>query len=249
MQPSFVPAPVGHRPRGIAALLADCLRRPGGRRAVSLLTVALFIAGVGMFAYPVVTDVQASHRQSQLKSEFNSHFADPHFRQVYREHQVQVGEGLTRLQIPKLGVDVLVVEGTTPAALRAGAGHYPETPLPGEIGNVGIAGHRTTYGRPFNRLDEMTAGDKVLLLTPFAQFTYAVVPSFDGHPNPWPVSPDDFAVVGRAGALGSGHWLTLTTCHPKGSARQRLVLRLKLVATKTLDKTSAAGAASSGGHA
>lgn len=234
MQPTFAPAPVGPRPRGIAALLGDCLRRPGGRRVVSLLTVVLFIAGVGMFAYPVITDIQAQHRQSELKSQFESHFADPQFRQVYREHKVEVGEGLTRLQMPKIGVDVLVVEGTTPAALRAGAGHYPETPLPGEKGNVGIAGHRTTYGRPFNRLDEMSAGDRAILITPFAQFTYVVVPAFDGHANPWPVSPDDFSVVSQAGALGTGHWLTLTTCNPKGSARQRLILRLKLVDTKMI---------------
>ena len=51
-----------------------------------------------------------------------------------------------------------MVEGTSPEALRAGAGHYPETPLPGQAGNVAIAGHRTTYGKPFNRLDEVAPG-------------------------------------------------------------------------------------------
>ena len=59
------------------------------------------------------------------------------------------------MKIPVLGVDVVVVEGTTASALRAGAGHYPETPLPCELGNVGIAGHRTTYGKLFNQIDRL----------------------------------------------------------------------------------------------
>lgn len=237
MQPTFLPNPVGPRPRAVGAVLGDCLRRPGARRALSLLTVLLFVAGLGMFAYPVATDVSAKHRQEALRAQFDN----PQFKQEYLERRVHVGQGLTRLKIPKLGVDVLVVEGTTLAALKAGAGHYPETPLPGESGNVGIAGHRTTYGRPFNQLDRMTAGDKVLLITPFAQYTYAVVPAFGGHPNPWPTRPDDFGVVAQTGVLGSGHWLTLTTCHPKGSAAQRLILRLKLVDTRSLVAQGASG--------
>ncbi len=237
MQPTFLPTPVGDRPRGLVALLGDSLRRRGGRRVLSALTVVLFLAGVGMFAYPVATDAFAAHRQSVLKSQFT----DPGFRAVYREHRVHVGEGLTRLQMPKIGVDVLVVEGTTLAALKAGAGHYPETPLPGEQGNVGIAGHRTTYGRPFNRLDEMTAGDKIILITPFAEYTYQVVRPFGGHPNPWPVQPNDFSVVAQEGPLATGHWLTLTTCNPKGSAAQRLILRAKLVSSRLTHADSAQG--------
>lgn len=60
------------------------------------------------------------------------------------------------------------------------------TPLPGEAGNVGIAGHRTTYGRPFNRLNEVKSGDPGYLTTPSAKFTYTVVPAFGGHGNNWP---------------------------------------------------------------
>jgi len=134
-------------------------------------------------------------------------------------------------------VNVMVVEGTTLAALQAGAGHYEGTPFPCEQGNVGIAGHRTTYGRPFNKIDEMRAGDTVDLITPFAKCTYQVVPAFDGHPNPWVVLPTDFGVVGQAGALGTGKWLTLTSCHPKGSDSHRIVLRLKLTKMTLLKKS------------
>jgi sortase A len=105
------------------------------------------------------------------------------------------------------------------------------TPLPCDRGNVAIAGHRTTYGRPFNKIDEMRPGDTVVLITPFAKCTYQAVRPFDGHPNPFVVLPNDYGVVSQQGALGTGYWLTLTSCHPKGSDSHRIVLRLKLIKT------------------
>ena len=227
MQPSFVTPPVPARPRGVGALLGDALRRPGGRRGVSVLSLVLFLAGVAMFAYPLGTDFYSRYRQDHLRHGFS----DPGTQQAYLEHRIGIGDGLTLLRIPKLGLKVLVVQGTTPAALRAGAGHYVNTPLPGEVGNVGIAGHRTTFGRPFNRLDELRPGDVATLETPFALYTYKAVPAFGGHDNPWVVTPNDFSVV----AQGTGRLLTLTTCNPKGSARQRLVMRFSLVSSTLKD--------------
>jgi sortase A len=221
MEPSFVSPAVPAQPRPVGALLGDALRRPGGRRAMSVLFVMLMVAGLSMFAYPVGTDLYSRYRQGKLDSQFGGERLE----KSYNEGRFAEGSVLTRLQIPKLKVNVLVVEGTSPSALRAGAGHYVGTPLPGEDGNVAIAGHRTTFGRPFNRLDEMKTGDQVLLETPFKVFHYVVVPGFDGHPNPWPVHPDGATVL--ANTPGK-HYLTLTTCHPKGSARQRLILRLEL---------------------
>ncbi len=231
MQPSYVTPPVPARARGLGSLLGDALRRPGGRRGVSVLSLVLLIAGVLMFAYPVGTDLYSRYRQDQLQAGFS----DPGLQQAYLERKVGIGDGLTLLRIPKLDVKVLVVEGTTPAALRAGAGHYPNTPLPGEAGNVAIAGHRTTFGRPLNRMDELVPGDVVTLETPFAIYTYKAVPAFGGHANPWVVSPTDFSVVSQ----GAGRLLTLTTCHPKGSARQRLVMRFAL-AGQQVKKTAPA---------
>jgi sortase A len=227
MEPSFVSPAVPARPRGLGSLLGDALRRPGGRRGISVLSVVLFLAGITMFAYPVGTDIYSRYRQDRLQGAFD----DPGTQQAYLERRIKIGDGLTLLRIPKLGIKILVVQGTTPAALRAGAGHYVNTPLPGEVGNVGIAGHRTTFGRPFNRLDEMKPGDEVSLETPFAIYTYKAVPAFGGHSNPWVVTPNDFSVVSQ----GTGHLLTLTTCNPKGSARQRLVMRFSLVGSKLKD--------------
>ena len=230
MEPSFVTPPVPAKPRSAGSLLGDALRRPGGRRALSVLSVVLLVAGVAMFAYPVGTDFYGRYKQGDL----NSQFGDQRYQERYSTRTIPVGDVLTRLRIDTkdVKVNVLVVEGTTPAALRAGAGHYPGTPLPGEAGNVGIAGHRTTFGRPFNHLDLMKPGDEVILETPFKIFHYKVVAPFGGHANPWVVTPKDFSVVQN---VPGKHYLTLTTCHPKGSAKKRLVLRLELQPNLTED--------------
>ncbi|HUR12938.1 MAG TPA: class E sortase [Mycobacteriales bacterium] len=228
MEPSFVTPAVPAHPRAFAALCGDALRRPGGRRALSVLFVMLMVSGLAMFAYPVGTDAFSRYKQGKL----NGEFGDSRLEQSYADGKFAEGSPLTRIVIPKIKLNVLVVQGTSASALRAGAGHYVTTPLPGELGNVAIAGHRTTFGRPFNHLDEMRQGDEVILETPFKKFHYFVVPAYGGHANPWPVSPKDINVLLDS---PSKHLLTLTTCHPKGSARQRLILRLELNPALTED--------------
>lgn len=228
MEPSFVTPGVPAQPRALGALCGDALRRPGGRRALSVLFVLLMVSGLAMFAYPVATDAYSRYRQGKL----NGQWGGSQLEKSYAEGKFAEGSPLTRLIIPKIKVNVLVVEGTSPDALRAGAGHYVGTPLPGEAGNVAIAGHRTTFGRPFNHLDEMRAGDQVLLETPFNVFHYKVLPAFDGHANPWSIKPTKTEVLLNTPGK---HLLTLTTCHPKGSARERLILRLELVPALTED--------------
>jgi sortase A len=228
MEPSFVTPAVPAQPRGFGALLGDALRRPGGRRGLSVLFVLLMVSGLAMFAYPVGTDAYSRYKQDKL----NSQFGGSRLEQSYVNGTFAEGSVLTRLRIPKLKLDVLVVEGTSASALRAGAGHYIGTPLPGEAGNVAIAGHRTTFGRPFNHLDEMKQGDEVILETPFKIFHYVVLPGFDGHANPWAIYPTNASVLLNT---PNQHLLTLTTCHPKGSARQRLILRLELNPALTED--------------
>jgi sortase A len=138
------------------------------------------------------------------------------------------GAGVFRIAIPKLGTDAIVVQGTSSRALQAGAGHYPNTPLPGERGNVAVFGHRTFYGRPFLHLPRLRTGDQVSITTPIGVDTYSVVPAFGGHRNPWIVTAPDYAVVSNTKALASGHWLTLVTDNPRDGAQQWLVVRLTL---------------------
>jgi sortase A len=220
-----------NRPQSGFAYFMDALKlRPGGRRALSALAVVLCLGGAGMFAYPLVTDLYATE---VLQQALTDRYDSPEFEQRYVTRTVKTGDPLTRIVMPRLGVDAVVVEGTSPAALRAGAGHYPNTPLPGEAGNVAIAGHRTTYGKPFNQLDELGVGEEVRLETPLATYTYRVVPAPPDARNVctngacWVTTPTDWGVV----APTDGAMLTLTTCHPKGSAAQRLILRAELVKT------------------
>lgn len=219
------------REQGVTAYTMDAVKvRPAGRRALSALAVILCLGGAGMFAYPLVTDIYATQvLQQELSDKYNS----DDFEQRYVTRTVQQGDPLTRIIIPALDVDAVVVEGTSAAALRAGAGHYPNTPLPGEQGNVAIAGHRTTYGKPFNRLDELPVGEKIRLETPLATYTYQVVAAPSDVSDPcsngacWITTPTDWGVVLPTKQPS----LTLTTCHPKGSAAQRLILRAQLVST------------------
>jgi len=215
-------APAGRAPENVVERLVLALkRRRGARMALSVLSVALLLVAAGMVGYPFYTNVY----QDRLQSQLDRQLASPDLRQAYVNRQVGEGDSLTRIRIPKIGVDTIVVEGTTASALRAGAGHYPSTPLPCEVGNVGIAGHRTTYGRPFHDLDKLVPGDRITLETPIGSCTYEVERS-------WITVPTDIGVVANTPDRAS---LTLTTCHPKGSARQRLIVRAAMVSAETFD--------------
>jgi len=123
------------------------------------------------------------------------------------------GEPTARIQIPAIGVDKIVVEGVSLDDLKKGPGHYPESPLPGQEGNAAIAGHRTTYGAPFHRLDELEPGDEITVTTIQGTFTYEMTEQLI-------VSPKEVQVLEDKG----DNRITLTACHPKYSARQRIVV-------------------------
>jgi sortase A len=213
--PQSPPAGGTGRRDALPYLLEALRARRWARRLLSGLSVALLVAGVGFLAYPFATDLY----QDRLQSRLDRQLASPALRQAYRERRVEVGDSLTRIRIPKIDVDVVVVEGVTPSALRAGAGHYPQTPLPCEIGNVAIAGHRTTFGKPFANVDKLAPGDLIVLETPIGACTYAV------DRAPYVVSPTDFSPI----APSAERTLTLTSCHPKGSARQRIIVKARFV--------------------
>lgn len=146
------------------------------------------------------------------------------------------GTAVARIEIPTLGVDQFVVEGTGVDDLRKGPGHYAGSPLPGHPGNAAIAGHRTTYGAPFNRLDELNPGDQIVTTTRQGRFLYVV------DAKPVAQSPQRVKVVNEQG----DDRLTLTTCNPKYSAAQRLIVVAKL---RRGDGSEAAPAAQPGAAA
>lgn len=137
------------------------------------------------------------------------------------EEPPQPGEAFAIIRIPSL--DRLkngwtVVEGVSRSNLKNGVGHMPSTPLPGQPGNSVMSGHRTTFGAPFHEFDELQPGDIIEVETAIGIHIYEVRETII-------VRPTEFWVTGPR----DGAWLTLTTCHPKFSARQRLVIFAELV--------------------
>jgi len=130
-----------------------------------------------------------------------------------------------KLSIPKIDLEWILYEGTDTQTLKQGPGHIIETSLPGDVGRCTISGHRTTYGSPFSRIDELVYGDLVYLETMGSEvFTYAV----KGQNI---VNPEDVYVL-------EGSYkreLLLTTCHPKYSAEKRLIIIAELVNLYTFE--------------
>lgn len=144
------------------------------------------------------------------------------------EEPPPTGTAVARMTIPKIEFDWTVVEGTSQFNLRSGPGHFSGTPLPGQPGNAVISAHRTTYGAPFFNLDALEPGDLITVETIVGSHVYEVVDSIVVGPN------DSWVLTGTEGAV-----LTLTTCHPRFSSQQRLVVRSKLVGGPNADAIAA----------
>jgi len=199
---------------------------------------------VGIACYYLVTDVVATLRQRALEgsasgvlssadpsSSLDTVEADP-FDFTDWEAQDQVywnglaaGEVFGRLVINRMELDTLVVKGHSRETLKKGPGWIDYTDLPGATGNVGISGHRTTYGAPFRRLDELVPGDTIDLYSPYRRYRYEVTRVFA-------VRPDQVEVV----ASTLEPQLTLTACHPPYSAAQRLIAQAALVEVRRVDE-------------
>lgn len=144
---------------------------------------------------------------------------DPLDRILRREPVPDAGDPLGTIRIPDIGLRWTVVEGVSRSDLKNGAGHMPDTPLPGQPGNSVVSGHRTTYGAPFNEIDELQPGDFIFWDSPvIGTHAYVVRESIVVDPTAlWVTDPRD------------GGWLTLTTCNPEFSARERLIVFAELV--------------------
>ena len=134
------------------------------------------------------------------------------------------GDPIGHIRIPAIGVDFIVIQGVDISDLKEGPGHFPQTPLPGQPGNVALAGHRTTYLAPFARLDELKPGDDISFETVQGTFTYKV----DAHPGApgdepsghFIVKPSQVEILDQDGT----NKVTLMACNPKYSARERIVV-------------------------
>jgi sortase A len=127
-------------------------------------------------------------------------------------------EVVATISIPSIGLETDVHSGMTLTALNRGPSWWPGTALPGQLGNVVIGGHRTTYSRPFRDLDQLQPGDPVIMTTGAGRFTYAVVETEVVDPTAIEIADQTL-----------GYTATLFACHPPGSAAYRIVAKLQLV--------------------
>jgi LPXTG-site transpeptidase (sortase) family protein len=138
--------------------------------------------------------------------------------------KARAGNPIGRITIPKIGVDKVLVQGAgegDDSYLKEGPGHWPETAWPGQGGNFVISGHRTTYGAPFKRINELRPGDEITIEMPYAVVRYVVT----GTVIIRPIRADLDVVAVNHGK----EELTLMACHPRGSARQRIVVQADMV--------------------
>ena len=139
------------------------------------------------------------------------------------------GKGFAFLHIPRLGRhwQVPVVQGVDLPDLARGVGHYPQTALPGEVGNFAVAGHRATNGEPFAYLDQVRARDQLVVETQQTWYTYVVDKVQIVQPTAlWVLEP----VPGHPHQRPSQELITLTTCNPRWASYQRLIVFGHLVA-------------------
>jgi sortase A len=216
--------------RNVSAVPDRALKRVAGSRwtriGLPVLAVLCALAAAVALAFPQLSDWYARHEQQVLAGQLD----DP----AVGSSAGSTGSAVGRIDIPAIDVHMVVVQGTGASALAKGPGHYPQSPMPCTLGNVAIAGHRTTFLHPFYFLDRMKVGDVISLRSRTLACTYRVTQP------PFAVSPHNTSVV--ADTPGQ-YTLTLTTCNPRGSATQRLIVKAAMVGTvRTLRPPAAAHA-------
>ena len=155
---------------------------------------------------------------------------------VSRVTKASQGDVIGRIMAPSIGLDKFIVEGAGATDLRSAIGRYRGTAFIGDKGNVALAGHRTTYGAPFGRIGDLLPGDKINILTPVGTAIYEVLDPVVAS-KLWAgtvreigggysiVGPSDEFVLADVG----DNRLTLTACHPRFSAEERIVVVAQLI--------------------
>jgi sortase A len=225
------------------------------RRALYILSVALITAGIVIAAdvamtlawreplstlYGSIQQSKAADSLDKLKLEFPEpaevHDTADRSREITDRARsladdfagkVETGNGIGRIKISSIGLDIVVVQGTDTASLQKGPGHYPDTGFPGQGKTIGIAGHRTTYLAPFRKINDIADGDEITLEMPYGTFVYTV----QKHEI---VDPSQVEIVDNVGY----ERLVLTACHPLYSAAQRWAVFAKL---ERIDSLSGSG--------
>jgi len=247
------------RSRPSASTVGDRVRFALSGLGQTLITLGLVV--LLFVVYEVwITNIFANAKQSTVRSELIQEFAapstanDPNNPTVPSlplpggsQPTVALGTGIAIIYIPRFGKDYsrAIVQGTDDSDLEKGPGHYVGTQLPGQIGNFAVAGHRVGKGEPFLNLDQLKPGDPLVVETKDSWFVYTVkgdpatgdlsVAGADGIPGRQIVDPSDGKVIlpvpNKPGAKATESLMTLTTCHPKFTATQRMIVYSALTRT------------------
>jgi len=215
------------------------------RAALRALSTALIVSGTLLLAdagatllwQEPVSALYARFQQSELQGQLDrldrikptpvearalKKLPDPRRRLAFAarslDRRTHDGDAVGKILIDRIGLESVIVEGTEAGDLRGGPGHYPGTPLPGQRGTVGIAGHRTTYGAPFRKIDQVEPGDEIVVAMPYGRFAYRIERTR--------IVPPTAVWVTQRVAYDR---LILSACHPLYSAAKRIVVFARLV--------------------
>jgi sortase A len=197
----------------------QAVHRPARILSTALITAGLVVlidAGLTLVwqepvsaAYGAIQQGRAGDELSELEQSFDTSGSFGELADRF-EQEIEKGDAIGRIEIDSIDLGKVLMNGTDTATLQKGPGRYPRTPLPGQGGTTGVAGHRTTYGAPFRRINEIEKGDEIRIELPYAAFTYTVEKTEI-------VEPSDVRVVNPVGY----ERVVLTACHPLYSAAER----------------------------
>lgn len=243
------PPPSEKTPMSVGDRIRFVLRGVGQTLITGGLVILLFVV------YEVyVTNVFAHQEQTKVHNALERLWArgdDPLPLPGAGDATIPIGEGIANIYLPRFGRDYAftIVEGTNDASLEKGPGHYVGTALPGATGNFAVAGHRVGKGEPFLNLDRLQPGDAVVIETKSTWFVYRVKGAKDNIASTAPdgvagreiVSPSDgnvlLPVPNSPGTPPTEKLMTMTTCHPKFTAAQRMIVHAVLDPSLTVAKS------------
>jgi sortase A len=227
--------------------MRNVLRRLGWVM-ISLGAFTLYFLVYQLIGTNAITSQAQDELRKELTEQWSATARQPAAKQIKSEPTPRAGKAFAFMKIPKIDLEVAVVQGHERpgmaqseidkfqrADLKKGPAHIGTTKLPGAAGTFAIAGHRTTYGAPFNALDRLRRGDEIRISTPIATYVYKVTNTKIVVPTQVEVLRD---VKGKDGKLKSQ--IVLSTCHPKYSARQRLIIFGELASTTPSNGTVSA---------
>ena len=190
------------------------------------LGIVLILAGVGVIFTPKIQNLFSIKDQEKALVEWriSEDQYEEKLEEIKEEEKLELKEGKPpadfplRMLIPAINLDTMVFDGTDRETLKKGPGHIIGTSYPGSIGTVAISGHRTTYGAPFFNIDKLKTGDEITLESFDTIYRYIVTELMIVEPTDvWVLNPTPYPS------------LVLTTCNPKYSAKERLIIFAKMV--------------------